>query len=180
MPCSSRAEKSIGTETTFEHDQTDPRVVQDTLLRLADKCATRLRAQGLLARTVSLKVRTADFATLTRSHTLVAPTDAARELFLVAREMLGRAPLGGRAVRLVGIRAEGLTLRAETPVQLTLEDAVAEHGDRREAEVTIDLVRERFGRSAIQLGAGPATTSRGPSRPGPDDSTTAGALVELS
>lgn len=179
-----RVEKSIGTETTFEHDQTDPRVVQDTLLRLADKCATRLRAQGLLARTVSLKVRTADFATLTRSHTLVAPTDAARELFLVAREMFGRAPLGGRAVRLVGIRAEGLTQRAETPVQLTLEDAVAEHGDQREAEATIDLVRERFGTAAIRLGAGPRAAARRGTETGLDpsrsDSTTASALVELS
>src|SRR5699024_8248933 len=108
---------------------------------------------GLLARTISLKVRTADFATLTRSHTVAAPTDAARELFLVAREMFGRAPLGGKAVRLVGIRVEGLTARAETPVQLTLEDAMAEGGDHREAEAAVDLVRERFGAAAIQLGA---------------------------
>jgi DNA polymerase-4 len=148
-----REEKSVGAEETFAVDVRDMRVVESKALELADRCAGRLRAQQLVARTVAVKIRTSDFRTLTRSRTLPQPTDVGRELYLAARDLLAAADLGGLPVRLVGVRAEGLTPAEDVVRQPTLEEAVAENADaRRDAERAMDLVRERFGRSAIGAG----------------------------
>ena len=149
-----RVEKSVGAEVTFPTDVHDLAVVQTQALALADRCAERLRADGVLARTVSIKVRTSDFRTLTRSRTLPTPTDVGREIFLVARELLAAVDLGGLPVRLVGVRAEGLSPAETTPRQPTLEEAAGEEGAaRRDAERVMDLVRGRFGRAAIAAGS---------------------------
>ncbi|WP_338403863.1 DNA polymerase IV [Cellulosimicrobium arenosum] len=164
-----RTERSIGAESTFEHDVRDPADVDTRLLALSDRCAGRLRAQGLVARTVSVKVRTSDFRTVGRARTLAAPTDVAREIYLVARELLAGVDLRGLAVRLVGVRAEGLGRRAEVVVQPTLEEAVSGAGaTRRRAEEAVDAVRGRFGSRSIGLG------------PSPVHSTTTAAHVDLS
>jgi len=160
-----RVEKSVGAEETFTQDVANLSVVQDKALELADRCAARLRAGSMVGRTVSVKVRTSDFRTLTRSRTLATPTDVGREIYLAARELLAAADLGGLPVRLVGVRVEGLGPAAETVRQPTLEEASAEpvtrgtggrsHGfaTRREAELAMDSVRERFGKAAIHAGA---------------------------
>jgi DNA polymerase-4 len=147
------------------------RVVESKALELADRCAGRLRAQQLVARTVAVKIRTSDFRTLTRSRTLPQPTDVGRELYLAARDLLAAADLGGLPVRLVGVRAEGLTPAEDVVRQPTLEEAVAENADaRRDAERAMDLVRERFGRSAI--GAGTRAVGRSArAEPAPDADT---------
>lgn len=148
-------ERSVGAETTFGLDQRDPVVVQETVLRLADRCAARLRRQQVLGRTVSVKVRTSDFRTLTRSRTLDSPTDVAQEVYLVARDLVAGVDLRGLAVRLVGVRVEGLVERARAVIQPTLEDSVASgSGARRRAEEAMDQVRDRFGASSIALGPG--------------------------
>lgn len=149
-----REERSIGAETTFATDQHDPQVVERRVLELADRVAARMRHQGVVARTVSVKVRTSDFRTLNRSRTLAAPTDVAREIFLTARELVAGVELGGLPVRLVGVRAENLRPREGAAAQLTLDEAVDPRaGAQRDAEVALDAVRERFGRAAIGLGA---------------------------
>lgn len=148
-----REEKSVGAEETFAVDVRDMRVVESKALELADRCAGRLRAQQQVARTVAVKVRTADFRTLTRSRTLPQPTDVGREIYLTARDLLAGVDLGGLPVRLVGVRAEGLSAAEDGVWQLTLEEAVTGSADaRRAAERTMDLVRERFGRAAIGAG----------------------------
>lgn len=160
-----RPEKSIGAESTFGRDQRDLDVVESRLRTLADECGGRLRKQGLVARTVSIKVRTSDFRTLTRSRTLLTPTDVGRELFLVGRELLAAVDLRGLAVRLVGVRAEGLSSAASTPVQPTFDDlgSPAETREARAAaEHAMDEVRERFGRSAIGAGVASARTPEAP------------------
>ena len=147
-----RQEKSIGAETTFDVDTGDVGVVTDHVLALADRCAASLRAKGLVARTVVLKVRTADFATIARSRTLGVPTDIGSDVFRAARELLGALDLGGVPVRLVGVRVEGLS-RAEVR-QLTLEEAAADESTaRRRAEGAMDEVRSRFGAAAVRPGA---------------------------
>ena len=151
-----REERSVGAEETFAVDQADLAVVQAKALELADRCAARLRGRGLVGRTVSVKVRTSDFRTLTRSRTLAAPTDVGRELYLTARELLAGADLGGLPVRLIGVRVEGLGPGALSVRQPTLEEASAlapQAGSRREAERAMDQVRERFGTAAIRAGA---------------------------
>ncbi|MCL2422572.1 MAG: DNA polymerase IV [Micrococcales bacterium] len=166
-------EKSIGAETTFETDVTDPAVVEARVLELADTCAARLRRTDVVGRTVAVKVRTSDFRTLSRSCTLVTPTDVGREVYLVARRLLAGVDLRGLPVRLVGVRVEGLSRAQDSPRQPTLDEAVGGPG-RRDAELAVDEVRARFGRHAI----GPATTALGVDRH--DRSTTTFAPVQLS
>ncbi|WFE31306.1 DNA polymerase IV [Micromonospora sp. WMMD975] len=144
-----QVEKSIGAEVTFDTDVTDPVEIRRALLALADKAGTRLRAAGQVGRTVSLKVRFADFRTVSRSRTLAVPTDTAREMFDTAWALWGvLAPR--EPVRLVGVRMEGLAVAEETPQQLTL--GAPERG-WREAEAAADAAAARFGRSVI----GPAS-----------------------
>ncbi|KRD41716.1 DNA polymerase IV [Cellulomonas sp. Root930] len=149
-----REERSLGAEETFVTDVADLTVVQEKARDLADRCAVRLRKNGLVTRTITVKIRTSDFRTLTRSRTLVTPTDVGREMFLAVRELLAGVDLGGLPVRLVGVRAEGLSRAASTIRQPTLEEASDEPvQSRRDAELTMDRVRERFGRAAIRTGA---------------------------
>lgn len=172
-----RVERSVGAEETFVHDVADLGVVQDKALELADRCAARLRKGAMVGRTVSVKVRTSDFRTLTRSRTLVTPTDVGREIYLAARELLAAADLGGLPVRLVGVRVEGLGAAADTVRQPTLEEAsthlISSGGVRRDAERAMDSVRERFGNAAIHVGA----TTRSLSDPRP---TTTFVAADLS
>ncbi|MEU0151808.1 DNA polymerase IV [Micromonospora fulviviridis] len=142
-------EKSIGAEVTFDTDVTDPAEIRRALLALAEKAGVRLRAAGQVGRTVSLKVRLADFRTVSRSRTLGVPTDTAREMFDTAWA-LWTALAPGEPVRLVGVRMEGLAAAEETPQQLTL--GAPERG-WREAEAAADAAAARFGRSVI----GPAS-----------------------
>lgn len=147
-------ERSVGAETTFERDLWDLDEVEQRMLLLADRVAARMRHQGVVARTVAVKVRTSDFRTLTRSRTLAGATDVAREIYLVARELLRAADLRGLPVRLIGVRGENLQVRSGLAEQVTLDEAVDPRQEaRREAELALDAVRERFGSSAITLGA---------------------------
>ncbi|PZG16768.1 DNA polymerase IV [Micromonospora craterilacus] len=153
-----QAEKSIGAEVTFDVDVDDPTEIRRTLLALAEKVGARLRGAGQVGRTVSVKVRMADFRTVTRSRTLDVPTDVAREMFDTVWSLYTVLQPGER-IRLLGVRAEGLSAADETPRQLAL--GAPERG-WREAEVAADAAAARFGRSVI----GPASllTGRDPRR----------------
>ncbi|MFI7574180.1 DNA polymerase IV [Micromonospora sp. NPDC049497] len=142
-------EKSIGAEVTFDNDVADPVEIRRALLALSEKVGVRLRRAGQVGRTVSLKVRMADFRTVNRSRTLGVPTDVARELFDTTWALYTALDPGER-IRLVGVRAEGLAPVQDTPRQLTL--GAPERG-WREAEAAADAAAARFGRSVI----GPAS-----------------------
>jgi DNA polymerase-4 len=137
-----RIEKSIGHEVTFDSDITDIERLRVELLRLADKVAVRLRDKGWVARTVGLKVRWSDFTTLSRSHTLPEPTSVGRRLHEESVALLDALrPL--RPVRLVGIRAEHLSPAGDGALLWDPDE------DWREAENSVDAVRRRFGSSAL-------------------------------
>jgi len=138
-----RAEKSIGHETTFGHDLTDPDQIRRALLDLADGVAVRLRRAGVVGKTVVLKLRYGDFRTVTRSRTLAEPTDVARRIYEEAAAALDTLLTDGARIRLIGVRAEQLG-PAGGP---TLWDPDEEW---REAERTIDEVSARFGRGAVR------------------------------
>lgn len=147
-----RQEKSVGSETTFETDLVDDAAIEAQVLAMADRCARHLRAKGMVGRTVTLKVRTADFATVTRSRTLAAPTDVTADVFAAARDLLAAVDRRGLPVRLVGVRMEGLS--ASGGRQLTLEEAAQETpASVRRAELVADEVRRRFGAGAVLRGA---------------------------
>ena len=143
-------EKSIGNEETFARDIDDPEMIHREILRLAQKVAARVRRQGHLGRTVVLKVRFADFTTITRSRTLETPTDVGQVIYTTAVELYAALRLQRARIRLVGVRLEGLLDAATRVEQLIFDDSAADPADRRAAEVAADRLRERFGRDVVR------------------------------
>jgi DNA polymerase-4 len=143
-------DKSIGAEETFGTDVDDPAVVRRELLRLSERTAARLRAQGLVGRTVSLKIRFADFSTITRARTLPEATDVARVVYDTAVGLYDALGLERARLRLVGVRLEQLAPADSQPHQLAL-------GERdqgwREAEQAVDRAARRFGAGAVRPAA---------------------------
>ena len=137
--------KSVGSEETFAADIDDPERLAREVLRCCVRTGRRLREAGLTGRTVTLKLRFADFRTITRGHTLAVAVDTDTELHQVAGELLAR--LGRAAVRLVGVTVSNLQ-RAGAPVQLRLGP---ERPGWEAAVRAADAVRARFGDGAIDL-----------------------------
>jgi len=141
--------KSVSHEHTFEHDLTDAQLLEATVARLASMVARRLREHGLYARTVHLKLRYRDFTTITRSHTMGRATQIDADLVEEARRLFRTHWKQGVPVRLLGVAASGLQ-RQEG--QLDLLDQGRRERWRR-ALAAADLVRDRFGESAVELGS---------------------------
>lgn len=141
-----RLEKSIGAEETFAVDTADDALLHRELLRLSHRTAERLRSSGMVSRTVSLKLRYADFSTVTRSRTVHTPVDSAQLIYAVVVQLLDS--LGPRAmtVRLVGVRAEQLEEAAHTSLQLSLD---RRDDNWRAAEQALDRVAEKFGSKSV-------------------------------
>src|SRR6266566_7291431 len=144
-------DKSIGAEETFGTDIADPEQIRRELLRLAGRTARGLRSSGYVARTVSVKLRRADFKTFTRSRTLPEPTDVAQKIYVTACELYAASGLAeGVLLRLVGVRASGLSPASLAGTQL----ALGERADAwREAETAMDKITRRFGSGALRPGS---------------------------
>ncbi len=144
-------EKSIGAEETFVNDIDDPDRVRRELLKLSGRTAHSLRASGHVARTVSVKIRLASFKTMTRSRTLMYPTDVAHEIYATACALYESAGLDrGARLRLVGVRVSGLVPATGANAQLTFDDRPV---GWREAEQAVDEIARRFGSSAVRPAA---------------------------
>ena len=144
-------DKSIGAEETFSTDVSDPDVIRRELLRLSERTARSLREAGCVARTVTVKLRLANFTTITRSRTLPEPTDLARKIYAIACALNDGSGLDRQArLRLVGVRATGLAPAAAAATQLAF-------GDRptgwREAEQAMDRIAARFGTGTVRPAA---------------------------
>jgi DNA polymerase IV len=163
-------DKSIGAEETFATDVDDPEVIRRELLRLSGRTARGLRAGGSVARTVVVKLRLANFTTITRSRTLPEPTDVARKIYDTACDLYAAAGLDPRArLRLVGVRAAGLIPVARSATQLALGEQPASW---RDAEQAVDRIAGRFGpdsvRPAVLVRPGEGASPQAPA--GPDRS----------
>ena len=141
-----RLEKSIGAEETFATDTADQEVLHRELLRLSHRTAARLRASGMVARTVALKLRFADFSTITRSRTVPTPVDSAQLIYAVVLQLLEAAGNRGMAVRLVGVRAEQLEDASRTSLQLSID---RRDDNWRAAEQALDEVARKFGNKSV-------------------------------
>jgi DNA polymerase-4 len=131
---------SISNERTFREDVSDPASIESVLCGLCERVCWRARKRGIKARTVTLKLRYADFHTLTRSRTL-SPTSSELELYPVVVEMLTAARTRPLPVRLLGIQLSNLGLYQ----QLSLFD------DREKLGAVVDGIRERYGFSMVTL-----------------------------
>jgi DNA polymerase-4 len=142
-----QAEKSIGAERTFESDIDDPEEILAQILDLSNKVAKRLRAANYFSRTVTIKVRFADFTSVTRSKSLPSSTDLATEIYATSKSLFEAMHLQRARIRLVGVRATGLVPTSESSVQLEFSNR---DSGWREAEAAMDQVSLKFGNSAVK------------------------------
>ena len=142
-----RRERSIGADETFSFDVDDPAYIHRELLKLSDRTASRVRAAGMVGRTISIKVRFSDFTTITRSKTLRDPTDVSRDIYATARALFDGLGLQRARLRLVGVRMEGLMDSDLAPIQGLLDEP--EHG-WRDADRAVDKASARFGAGAVR------------------------------
>ncbi|CAN5773175.1 DNA polymerase IV [soil metagenome] len=167
-----QAPKSISHEETYARDLHRREQLRREVVRLADVTAGRLRRHGLVARTVTLKVRFGDFRTITRSVTFPAPTESSTAVARAAKALLDGVIGGdatGRGIRLLGVAVTGLDGAGSR--QLSLEDAAG--GSWDDADAAVDRIRERYGDAAIGPAAltgsgGVRVKRRGEQQWGPD------------
>ena len=139
---------SISRETTFAQDIADRAFLSDQLRYLSEKVGADLRQQGKQARCVTIKLRYADFYTITRSLTLAQATDADQVIFQTGDDLVSKALFAEpRKVRLIGIGVSGLI---ETGKQLSLLDNTEQRLEKLNR--TVDRIRTKYGFNAIQTG----------------------------
>ena len=146
-----REAKSISNETTFAEDIADMDVLRAWLVELVEQVARRLRRHDIKGRTVELKVRFADFQTITRSMTLAAPTSITRDLLNTGLELLTkRLPARHQPIRLLGFGVSKLDGSGKS--QQTLFDQ-PDRERHQELDRVADQITEKFGKLAIRRGA---------------------------
>ncbi len=149
--------KSIGHEETFGSDLFDRELLANRLRRMADAVASRLRSHHTAGRTVTVKVRFADFATVTRSLTLAEPVNSAPLIARTACKLFDGV-VDERGIRLLGVSVSRLGEAASE--QLSFDDIAATddkaEGGQRQIDEAIDEIRSRFGDDAV----GPASLVR--------------------
>ncbi|CAB4342823.1 unannotated protein [freshwater metagenome] len=140
-------EKSISAAETFASDIDDPEEILREFLRLCEKATLRMRSAGFCAKTISIKVRFADFKTITRSKTLDQPISGTKESFEIAKQLYLALKIERARIRLVGVALEGLIPEEDAPEQLLL-------GQRdvgwKQADSAIDRVKAKFGRASVR------------------------------
>jgi DNA polymerase-4 len=138
-------DRSISAAETFPQDLDNPEEILTEFLRLTERAAARLRDRGLFAKTISIKVRFADFSTINRSKTLPLPIDSTHDVYEVAKALYQGLRIDRARLRLVGVSLENLSEGA--PQQMML-------GERevgwRQAEGAMDQARARFGKGSVR------------------------------
>jgi DNA polymerase-4 len=142
--------KSISHEHTYNQDTADAEQLESTLMRLSEMVGRRLRENRLYARTIQLKLRYKDFTTITRAHTLLAPTQLDTEIFEQVRRLFRKHWNPGWEVRLLGVNASSFEPSLE---QCDLLDDVRRQ-KWQDALLAADRLREKFGESSVALASG--------------------------
>lgn len=140
-------EGSMGADETFGRDTDDREVILRELLRLSARVAGRMRVAGVAGRTVTIRVRFADFTTISRSRTIPEATDVTQEVYRTAVRLYDALGLQRARIRLVGVRVEGLVPRTTVHHQLALGEP--EHG-WADADRAVDRAVSRFGTAAVR------------------------------
>lgn len=150
-----RGGKSIGSQSAFGGDRHDPHLFSRVLARLAERVGTRMRKKGLAGRTLTLRVRFADFQSITRATTMRTPSAATAVLHRTAlRSLEGvRTEQPDRGIGLLGISMSKLVpaspLQLELPMFSDLEGGSPRELELQALDGNVDEVRERFGKDAV-------------------------------
>ncbi len=141
--------RSISAETTFDEDTSDRDLLDGHVWRLAERVADRAKAKDLAGRTVTLKLKRADFTAITRRHTLREPTQTADRIYREGADLLGQVREPG-PFRLIGVGISDLT--DDRAADLTGDLLDPQAARRAGAERATDAIRARFGKDAIVKG----------------------------
>jgi DNA polymerase-4 len=147
-PVSSGAEpKSCGAENTLPSDTDDLAELRQWLLQQAERVGRELRRDNLRGRTVTLKIKFADFKQITRSHTLARPSSSTQQIYHLAEKLLQGTKLKSR-VRLVGLSVSQLNRSVRQ------ENLFLQAGDLRQEQLdqAVDRIQGKFGFRAICRG----------------------------
>ncbi len=154
-----REAKSISHETTFAIDICEMETLRGWLLHLTEQVARRLRQHNLCGSTVQIKVRYADFQTVTRAESLPQATHVTDEIWNVASRLLTeRLPKRPLKIRLLGV---GVTKLGPVGGEQQTLFADESHQRRGRLDEAMDSIRERFGRSSLSRGSDPELESDG-------------------
>lgn len=142
--------KSISHETTFDTDIESRDTIRIWLLDLAEQVGWRLRRHGLRGRTIFIKLRYADFTTITRSKSLTTLTDVTARIKEVVQDLYrNKVPATHPPVRLLGVGISGFD--SETPLQT----ALFEDEKEQKLDLLMDELQQRFGRHSVRRGRDP-------------------------
>ena len=150
-------EKQVSAEETFAVDLHRPEALRREIVGLADRAASRLRHKALVTCCVTVKIRTADFQTLTRSHTFAPPTDDTRQITQIAQHLLQswRALVPDDKVRLLGVSlrdlapATQLDLFASAAIESSVHTQPNGQQATKRLDPLLDGIRGRFGAGAV-------------------------------
>ena len=149
--CAHSPTKSISTERTLSTDTRDRAALTQHLLAQSQEVGHQLRRQGLLTRTITLKLKDREFRRTSRSATLDRPSQSSDIIFQTARTLLERETID-KPLRLIGVGASAL-IADTTPQQISL---FPENKQRRDGwekvDEAVDRITQRFGRSAVRRG----------------------------
>ena len=143
-------EKSISADHTTAVDLIDEADVSRELLRLSGEVGQRLRERHWVARTIGIKIRFADFRTVTRVRTVADWVDSTATLHEIAFDLYRGLRLDRPRIRLVGVKAEGFRDAADTPRQLTFDEVAPSAGA---VDGVADAAQARYGPSALRPAA---------------------------
>ena len=139
-------EKSISASQTFDVDLYIEEEILKEFLRLTEKSADRMRSKGLATNTISIKVRFADFKTISRSKTLDLPTTGTQEIFEVVKALYLALNLDRVLIRLVGVLLDSLVENDDVK-QMVLGERTSSW---QQADRAIDRVKAKFGRASLR------------------------------
>ncbi len=143
--------KSVSSEQTFAVDTDDRNRLSAILLQQAEEVSRQLRKQGVHARTITLKIKHADFRQVTRSTTVSEPTRSSEDIFDEALRLLQRYRIT-KKIRLIGIGTSNFASTG-SPRQLPLFDSgKAEKGEWEKVDETVDRITAKFGKHAVSRG----------------------------
>ena len=149
---SDRNAKTVSAEITFPHDVDNPADLRRRLWPLCERVAENLKAKGLSGRTITIKMKTANFKLITRHNSLRVPTQLAETIFRVAEPMMARE-IKGKSFRLIGV---GVDMLAKTVLvdqgDLFADNIQTEEMHYAQVERAMDTVRKKYGRRAIRKG----------------------------
>jgi len=141
-----RRDKSISAEETFDSDLNERTALHAKLLQLAEKATARMRGKALVAGTVQVKIRRADFKTFTRQRAMTPPTNQVDQFYRTACELLSawQAEQPGQRIRLLGVGGSDFSRESQQDLFAAVEEK-----PRSRLDHTVDQVRDRFGSAAL-------------------------------